>query len=203
MQEKQALRQMKELERYSKNMRLAAEQWKNDYEILISIILSARTRDEITIKYATELFKKYPDSSTLSKADLNEVKSIIKPINFYNNKSKNIIACSKSLIDLYKGKVPYEFDNLIKLSGVGRKTANVFLSEVGDDAIGVDTHVQYISQKLGWTNNKDPKKIEIDLKHLFSKKHWNKINPTAVRFGKSNLSRKKKDEILKNIREKI
>jgi len=89
---------------------------------------------------------------------------------------------------------------LVKLRGVGRKTANVFLSEMGKPGIGVDTHVSYISQKLGWTKNKNQHKIEQDLKKLFPKKCWNKVNSTLVRFGKTHTSRKEKDKILNQIK---
>ncbi|MBS3071205.1 endonuclease III, partial [Candidatus Pacearchaeota archaeon] len=162
MDKKKALKQLRILEKKSSDMRLAAESWNNDFEILISTILSARTRDEVTIPTAEKLFKIYPNSKSLAKAKLSSVKKIIKPINFYNNKSKNIIACAKALNENYSGKIPMNIDELIKLPGVGRKTANVFLSELNHDALGVDTHVSYISQKLGWTKNKNPYKIEED-----------------------------------------
>src|SRR3989344_4561783 len=104
------------------------------------------------------------------------------------------------LMKEYNGKVPLDFDKLVELSGVGRKTANVFLSEQGKDAIGVDTHINYISQKLGWTKNSKPEKIEEDLKKLFPKEYWSSLNPILVRFGQTNTNRKKKDEILEKIK---
>ena len=199
MDEKTALKQMDALAKLSKNMRLAAESWDSEFQILISIILSARTLDETTIRVGTELFKKYPTPEALSQASLESVETIITPINFYQNKAKYIINCAKILIEKYDGKVPHNIDDLTSLSGVGRKTANVFLSEVGNDGIGVDTHLSYISQKLGWTNNSKPEKIEEDLKKLFSKKNWNKVNPTAVRFGKTYANRNEKDRLLQEI----
>ncbi len=199
MEEETALRQMDALRKHSKNMRLAAESWDSEFQILISIILSARTLDETTIKVGTELFKKYPTSQALSQAELSDVEKIISPINFYQNKAKYIINCAKNLIELYDEKVPHNINALISLPGVGRKTANVFLSEVGNEGIGVDTHLSYISQKLGWTNNTKPEKIEEDLKKLFSKKNWNKVNPTAVRFGKTYTNRTEKDKLLEEI----
>lgn len=200
MDKKKALKQLRILEKKSSDMRLAAESWNNDFEILISTILSARTRDEVTIPTAEKLFKIYPNSKSLAKAKLSSVKKIIKPINFYNNKSKNIIACAKALNENYSGKIPMNIDELIKLPGVGRKTANVFLSELNHDALGVDTHVSYISQKLGWTKNKNPYKIEEDLKRLFPKRYWSKVNSILVRFGKTHTSRRKKDELLEEIK---
>jgi len=200
MNEKTALKQIKFMESHSKEMRLAAEDWTSDFRILISTIMSARTRDEKTIPVSKELFKKYPNIKKLAVAKLSDVEKIIKPINFYKTKSKNIINCSKQIIDLYNGKIPESVEELTKLSGVGSKTANVFLSEVGYDAIGVDTHVAYISKKLGWTKNKNPKKIEDDLKKLFSKEKWSVVNPVLVRFGKTHTSRKQKDKLLTEIR---
>lgn len=194
------IKQLNELRKKSLNMRLAAESWKSDFQILISTILSARTRDEMTIPIATKLFQKYPSVKFLSKAKLSDIEKIIKPINFYKNKSKNIINCSKQIIEGFNGKVPHDFEKLTKLSGVGRKTANVFLSEVGKDEIGIDTHVFYISRFLGWTRNSNSEKIENDLKKLFPKRYWKKINPLLVRFGKTYTSRKKKDELLNEIK---
>lgn len=197
---KRALKQLKAMEENSTEMRLAAESWGSDYEILISTILSARTRDEVTIPVAEKLFKHYPNAKKLANAEINEIKDLIHPINFYKNKAKNIINCSKTLVENFSSKVPRNFDDLISLPGVGRKTANVFLAEMGGDNIGVDTHLNYVSNYLGWTRYKDPKKIEIDLKKLFPKKYWSKLNVIAVRFGKTYTSKRKKDEILEKIR---
>lgn len=200
MDEKTALKQLEKLSKLGGNMRLAAEEWKNNFQTLIAIVLSARTRDEVTIEVCKKLFKKYPNSKALSNANLSEIEKIIKQVNFYKNKSKNILNCSKSLVKNYKSQVPEEIDELIKLPGVGRKTANVFITEIGKQGIGIDTHVSYISQYLGWTKNSKPEKIEKDLKELFQKKHWNKVNSTLVRFGKAHLSRKNKDKILEEIK---
>ena len=200
MNKKTAIKQLNLLNKHGRKMRLAAESWSSQFQTLISIILSARTRDETTIKVAKELFKKYPTSEKLSKANLNDIEKIIKPVNFYKNKSKNILNCSKDLVKEYHSKVPESIDKLIKLPGVGRKTANVFLAEKGQDALGVDTHVYYISRYLDWTKNKDPNKIEKDLVKLFPKNYWRKINPVAVRFGKTYTSRREKDKILGEIK---
>jgi len=200
MNKKTALKQLKLLSKYSKKMRLAAEKWTSDFQILISTILSARTRDEVTIQVAERLFSIYKTPQKLATARTGDIKKIIKPVNFYNNKAKNIINCAKVLIRDYHGKVPRDINRLLKLPGVGRKTANVFLSEIGKEGLGVDTHVSYISRKLGWTKNVNPSKIEIDLKKLFPKNYWNKINPTLVRFGKTNKNRKQKDALLEKIK---
>jgi len=200
MRQEIALKQLKLLSKNSKEMRLAVENWKSNFQILISTIMSARTRDEVTIPVAEKLFKKYQNSKKLAAAKISEVEKVIKPVNFYRNKSKNIIECSKQIVQNYNSNVPTDFNELIKLKGVGRKTANVFLSEIGGKALGVDTHVSYISQKLGWTKNKAPHKIEVDLKKLFAKRYWNRINPILVRFGKTHTSRREKDKILREVK---
>ncbi|AJF62851.1 MAG: Base excision DNA repair protein, HhH-GPD family [archaeon GW2011_AR20] len=193
------LKQLKELEKRSSKMRLAAESWKEDWQTLISTIMSARTRDEMTIPVASELFRKY-SLKRLAESNLKDVKKIIKPVNFYKTKSKNIVNCAKILVKDYNGMVPRDFDELIKLPGVGRKTANVFLVEHKKHALPVDTHVFQISRKLGWAKSNHPHKVEEELKNLFPKKYWNKINEILVRFGKTYTSRKEKDKILNEIR---
>ncbi|MFZ1970928.1 MAG: endonuclease III [Candidatus Nanoarchaeia archaeon] len=198
-----ALKELSLLDKDAKNMRLAAENWKNDWQTLISIILSARTRDEKTIEVAKKLFSKYKNAKELSNANIEDVKEIVKTVNYYNNKSRNIIKCSEKIATEYHNKVPKKEEELLRLSGVGRKTANVFLSEIGKDGLGVDTHVSYISQKLGWTMNSNPHKIEQDLKKLFPKKYWKRVNPILVRFGKTHISKKHKDELLNQIKEKL
>jgi len=200
MQQSTALKQLSKIKKLSKNIRLAGEGWKNDFEYLIAIILSARTRDETTIVVGKELFKKYPNSKKLSKSKLSDIEKIIRKINFYKNKSKSILKCAKVLQEKFNGKVPHKFEELLTLPGVGRKTANVFLSERGGTGIGVDTHVFYISRKLGWANSDNPHKVEEELKNLFSKSHWNKINPSLVKFGKTYTSRKEKDKLLNEIK---
>jgi len=201
MEKEKALKQLSILSKKSKNMRLAVEKWNSEFQTLITTILSARSRDEKTIPVAMKLFSKYPDAKKLASAKISDIEKIIKPINFYKNKARNIINTSEKIVKEYNGKVPESMDKLLELPGVGRKTANIFLSEQGKPAIAVDTHVSYISQKLGWTENKKPEKIEQDLKRLFPKKFWNEVNPALVRFGKTHMSRKEKDKILEQIKD--
>ena len=200
-----ALNQFKELKKYSNiakssGMQLAAESWSEDWQTLISILLSERTRDEVTIPTAAKLFKKYPSIEKLSKAKLSDLENTIRSVNFYRNKSKNVSALAKMVKSDYSGKIPIDFEELVKLPGVGRKTANVFLSQKGKSEIGIDTHVEYISKKLGWTSGKNQEKIETDLKNLFPEKYWVDVNATLVRFGKTHTSRKKKDLMLEQIK---
>lgn len=197
---KKILKQLKELEKLSSSMRLAAEEWNEPWQTLIATILSARTRDEKTIPISNELFKKYPTARALAYANLRDIRKTIRPINFYKTKAKNIKNSAKILVEQYSGKPPIDFDKLLELPGVGWKTSNVFLSEMGYDAIGTDTHVLYASRKLGWTKHEKPEKVEEDLKRLFPRKYWRKINSILVRFGKTYTSRKAKDKILEKIK---
>ena len=200
MDQKTAFKQLLLLRKDVKDMRLAGERWPSKWQTLIAIILSARTRDEVTILVSKKLFSKYSSITKLSNAKLRDVELIVRPINFYKNKSKNILNCAKKLVQEFNGEIPKTIEELIKLPGVGRKTANVFLSGYGKDALGVDTHVFYVSKYLGWSKNNNPYKVEEDLKSLFPKKHWNKVNATLVRFGKTHTSRKNKNELLDKIK---
>lgn len=202
MESKTAIKQLEFIEKHPsiRKMRLAAESWGSDFQTLIAIILSARTLDETTIAVCKKLFEEYPTQKELASASLNDIERIITPINFYQNKARYLINCSRDILEKYKGKVPHDLEKLTALPGVGRKTANVFLAEKGGDNIGVDTHVSYISQKLGWTKNKDPDKIEKDLLNLFPKNYWGRINSALVRFGKSHTSRIQKDKLLDEIK---
>jgi len=190
------LRQLKELKRLGGSMRLAAESWDSDWKCLISTIMSAQSRDETTIVIAEKLFDKYKSLNKLSNARYNDVLNIFKSLNYNKTKAKNVISCAKEIIFNYNGKVPHDFDKLIELPGVGRKTANVFLSENGKHGLAVDTHVYQISRKLGWSHEKDPHKVEADLKKLFPRKYWSRVNPILVRFGKKYTSRKIKNDLL-------
>src|SRR3989344_2353435 len=167
--QKTAIRQLKELEKLGrvKTMRLAAEGWGNEWKTLLAILMSARTRDETTIRVAQKLFAGYKTASALGKARQEDVAVILRPVNFFRNKTKNVIGAARALTKHFGGRVPHDISQLVTIPGVGRKTANVFLSEFGHDAIGVDTHVSYISQKLRWTKHSNPHKIEKDLEELF------------------------------------
>ena len=173
---------------------------KDPFKVLIATILSARAKDTQTEKISFELFKTTDTPKKLAKIETKKLEKIIKSIGFYKEKSRRIKNAAQYILDHHKGKVPKTRDELMKIPGVGRKTANVFLSELGGDAIGIDTHVSYCSQKLGWTKNHKPEKIEEDLKKMFSKNNWNKVNSSLVRFGKTYTSKKEKDSLLEEIK---
>ena len=156
------------------------------FQVLISTILSARTRDENTMKASMNLFSKYPNAESLSNAKVSSVKQLIKPAGFYNVKSKRIIAVSKIIKNQYAGNVPDDFEELIRLPSVGRKTANcVLVYGFGKPAIPVDTHVHRISNRIGIVTTNTPDETEIHLSKILNKKNWLEINPLFVQFGQN------------------
>ena len=158
--------------------------YKNDYELLVAIILSAQCTDKRVNMVTPELFKKYPDIESLSKANVEDVKEIIKSCNFFNNKAKNLVAMAKAVKEKHKGKIPREHKELIKLPGVGNKTANVFLIEIeGENRMAVDTHVFRVVHRLGITDAKTVKETEKDLIEAF-KTNLNELHQGFVLFGR-------------------
>ena len=154
--------------------------------ILIGTILSARTRDENTSVVVKKLFIKYKSASSLAQAKLSDVEKIIKSTGFYHVKAKRIIEVASLIDSKYSGKVPDSLDELLKLPGVGRKTANCVLVYAFDKpAIPVDTHVHRISNRLGLVQTKTPEGTEIELMKKIPKKYWLKINDTFVMYGQN------------------
>jgi endonuclease-3 len=155
------------------------------FKILVSTILSARSRDEVTYPICEELFKKYPNAEKLANANAEDVEKIIKKIGFYRQKRKYIIETAKKIRE-YKGKVPSSMDKLIKLPGVGRKVAGcVIVYAFGKDAIPVDVHVNRISNRTGLVKTKSPEKTEIELMKITPKKYWQLVNDLFVWHGKT------------------
>jgi len=139
-------------------------EYKNDYELLIAIILSAQCTDKRVNIITPALFKNYPTSKELAEANLDDVKELLKTCSFFNNKAKNIIAMAKSVEELHNGKIPHDTKALIKLAGVGNKTANVFMIEAdGANLMAVDTHVFRVSHRLGLSDAKTVEKTEEQL----------------------------------------
>lgn len=168
------------------NKRLAGEGWKYDWQTLIATIYSAQSRDETTIPVMEELFKTFPSLEKLSNAPLSSIMQITKRINYYKTKSKNTKAAAKMLIEKFDGKTPTTIEELVEIPGVGRKTANLILSEIhSKDAICVDTHVHRLSNVLGLVRTKTPHETEIALQNLAPKKYWSRINRIFVLWGKS------------------
>lgn len=140
-------------------------------ELLIGSILSAQCTDARVNEVTKDLFKKYSNAYEFSKVDIEVLKNDIRSTGFFNNKAKSIIACTKSLVDDYDGIVPDSMEKLTQLRGVGRKTANVILGNYyGKPGVIVDTHIGRLSRRLGLTENKDPVKVEADLRELIPEK---------------------------------
>ncbi len=173
--------------------RLAADEWKEDWQTLIATIMSAQTRDEVTILVAEALFTHYPTLEKLASADTSAVRRIIKPVNFSPKKARFIVATARVLIKEHGGKVPETIDDLVKMPGVGRKTANLVLSEVhAKDGICVDTHVHRLSNVLEFVKTKTPHQTELALMKLAPKSYWSRINRILVLWGKDVPGRDKK-----------
>lgn len=159
--------------------------YENPWQLLVVTVLSAQTTDENVNKVAPGLFARYPTSSDLAEANPEDVEELIFSTGFYRQKTKSIIGLSRDLEDLYDGEVPTDIDDLVKLRGVGRKTASVVLAEVWDvPAIAVDTHVKRVAGRLGLTTETDPVKIETDLKALYPTDTWSGLSMRFIQFGR-------------------
>lgn len=148
--------------------------YNNAFEMLIATILSARSTDAGVNKVTPELFSKFPNPASLAEASVEDLAPIIKRVGAYNRKAAYIRDTSKILIEKYNGKVPESIDELVIFPGVSRKTANVVLSVVFgiNEGIVVDTHIGRVSQRLGFSQETKPPKIEIDLMELLPQTKW-------------------------------
>ena len=156
------------------------------WQLLFSTIMSAQCTDARVNMVTEKLYKKYPDLKAFAEADLEELKRDIYQTGFYNNKARNIIACARVLLEEYGGEVPSDIDELTKLPGVGRKTANVIRGNVyGIPSIVVDTHVKRISRKLSITDTDDPTKAEFELMDILPEDHWILWNIDLITLGRT------------------
>lgn len=160
--------------------------FRNPFELLIAVILSAQTTDKAVNKVTPALFEVYPDPHHLSKANPEEIQGYIKTIGLYKNKSKYIVECSQDLVLHFKGEVPKTLEELVSLKGVGRKTANVVLATAFDiPAIAVDTHIARVSVLLGIAKPKDTVlQIERKLQRAIPKERWAKAHLHLLLFGR-------------------
>lgn len=157
----------------------------NPFQHLIFAVLSSRTRDEVTVEAGRKLFSKSDTPEKLLKLDVEEIEEIIRGVGFYKVKARKLKELAKILVDKYNSKVPLKLEELVKLPGVGRKTANIVLSASNIPTIAVDTHVHRISNRLGLVKTKKPEETEKELKKLFPKELWNKVNKAFVGFGQT------------------
>lgn len=158
----------------------------NPWQLLIAVILSAQCTDARVNIVTKDLFAKYDTLEKFANADLKELEMDIRPTGFFHNKAKNIIGCAKRLVEVYGGEVPSELADLLTLPGVGRKTANVIRGNIyNEPSIVVDTHVKRISNRLGFTKEEDPEKIEYELMRKLPKDHWILYNIQIISFGRT------------------
>ena len=157
----------------------------NNFELIVAVILSAQCTDKRVNIVTKKLFELCPTPKHIIDLGIDKLKEIIKPCGFFNNKAKNIYSMCEQLFEKHNGQVPNTLNELVSLSGVGKKTANVVLSVAfNEDAFAVDTHVKRVSQRLDLTNNQNPLKIEQDLNSYFEKAKWSKLHYQMVLFGR-------------------
>lgn len=158
---------------------------KDPFTTLISCLLSLRTKDEVTAKASIRLLKKYNTPEKILKLSNKQIEKLIYPVGFYRIKAKRIREICKVLIEKYKGKVPNDFNELIKLKGVGPKTANIVMTygHFKKGYLPIDTHCHRIPNRIGWIKTKTPEQTEEDLKKILPKRYWHDFNELFVQFG--------------------
>lgn len=160
--------------------------YETPWQLLAATMLSAQCTDARVNIVTAELFQKYTSPQAFAEADLKELEQDIRPTGFYHNKAKNLIACMKDIHEKFHDQVPSSLEELTKLAGVGRKTANVIRGNIyHEPSVVVDTHVKRISRRLGFTANEDPEKIEYDLMKELPKEHWILYNIQIIQFGRT------------------
>lgn len=159
---------------------------RSPFELLVATVLSAQTTDKLVNQITPGLFARFGDARALAKAEVPEVEQLLSRMGMFRQKAKNIVGLAKLLVEKHGGEVPRGLDDLVALPGVGRKTANVVMGTVFDNAEGivVDTHVQRISQRLGWTKEKEPVEIEHDLQRLFQQPDYAMLSHTLIFHGR-------------------
>lgn len=160
--------------------------YKNPLELLIATILSAQCTDKRVNQVTEKLFSKLRTARGFAGVPLPDLEEMVRSTGFYRNKAKNIKACCRAILEKHGGKVPDNMEDLVQLPGIGRKTANVILgSFFGVPGIVVDTHVKRLSQRIGFTTEKDPAKIEFDLMAAIPKKDWIDFSHQMIQHGRA------------------
>ena len=165
---------------------MVGKKWKNPFLVLISCILSLRTKDETTLPASERLFKLADNPPAMLELTAHQIEKIIYPVGFDRTKARNILGISRDLIDKFNSQVPDDLDTLLTLKGVGRKTANLVLTEgFGKLGVCVDTHVHRISNRLGFVKTKTPEETEWALRKKLPKKYWIEYNALLVTWGQN------------------
>ncbi len=159
---------------------------RSPFQLIVAVVLSAQTTDVGVNKATPALFARYPDAKTLGAADPKEVEPYVASLGFFRNKSKAIVGLARALVADHGGEVPDTMEELLKLPGVGRKTANVVLGVLWNkpEGVVVDTHVMRLAQRLGWTKNTDADKIERDLCKILPRDKWDNSSHVLVFHGR-------------------
>ena len=159
--------------------------FKNPFELLVATILSAQCTDVRVNMVTPALFAKYPDAAAMSLAERDDLEQMIKSTGFYRAKTNSLLGMSNALVEKYDGDVPGRMQDLVKLPGVGRKTANVVLGNAFDvPGLTVDTHFGRLSRRFGWTTETDPEKVEVEVASLIKRKYWTKLSHELIWHGR-------------------
>ena len=157
----------------------------NVFQLIVAVALSAQTTDKSVNVVTPALFERYPDADALAAADVEEVSEYIKRIGMYKTKAKNIVGMARKLVSDYDGQVPEDYDALVSLPGVGRKTANVVLSVgFGHQRIAVDTHVFRVANRIGLVHEKDVLKTELSLIERIPEERWSRTHHSLIFHGR-------------------
>lgn len=161
-------------------------EYSNPFELLIAVILSAQCTDDRVNKVTKALFRKFGKPGDFLKLSDQELEELIRPTGYYRQKAKNIKACCEKLVAEYGGEVPASIDDLVRLPGVGRKTAAMVIGNAFgiNEGIAVDTHVKRVVQRLGLTESKTPEKIERDLMEIIQREHWTWFSNAVILHGR-------------------
>ncbi len=163
-----------------------ALRYTNPYELLVAVILSAQTTDDNVNRATPALFARYPDPAALADADQDDVEALVHSLGFFRQKARNIIGAARMMVAEHGGAVPDTMDELTRLPGVARKTANIVLGNAFDTVVGiaVDTHVLRLAHRFGLSTETDPDRVERDLMGLFPQSRWHRVNYDLITHGR-------------------
>jgi endonuclease III len=175
-------------------MEKTALEYRTPFELLIATILSAQCTDKQVNKVTPNLFKKYKSPQDFIKAPIADIEEVIKSTGFYRNKAKNIKGCCEGLVNMYGGNMPRTIEEMIKLPGVGRKTANCVLGAAYNiPGVVVDTHVKRLAMRMGLTESDNPDKIEEDIQKILPEDRWRRFSDILIYHGRAVCSARKPD----------
>lgn len=186
MNEKEAIEIIKKLKKMYPDAKCSLD-FETPFQMLFAVVLSAQCTDERVNKVTPEIFKKYPEAKDIANIELIELEELIHSCGFYKTKAKNLKKTSEILINKYGGRVPETMEELIKLPGVGRKCANVIMLEAFNQpqGIAVDTHCKRIANRIGFSDKKEPEKIEQDLLKIIPKEYYKDVNHLFIWHGRN------------------